>query len=207
MFNRSPLSKFALASHIAASVGWFGALAAFLALNLQAVSSHDAVLVRSSYLGMYRIAWYTILPLSLLALGGGVYQALAGGWGLRRYRWVQAKLVLTVIAIVVFLAKLPLIGRAASLCHNAVRTTSLRRLGLQLALHATGGLVVLGFIIGVSVFKPWGMTGRGRIGTAPGDDAAVSAPRRRRSGTIVAVCLAVLAAGLVMHLLMTLLHG
>src|SRR5260221_12529239 len=46
------LRKFALTLHVTSSVGWFGAVAGFLALAVAGVTSQDAVTVRTAYLAM-----------------------------------------------------------------------------------------------------------------------------------------------------------
>lgn len=47
-----PLRKFALTAHVISSVGWLGAVAAFLALAVAGLAGRDARLVRASYLAM-----------------------------------------------------------------------------------------------------------------------------------------------------------
>lgn len=46
------LRKLMLTVHLVSSVGWIGAVAAYLALDLTAVASRDIQLVRAAYLGM-----------------------------------------------------------------------------------------------------------------------------------------------------------
>ena len=50
------LRKLALVVHITASVGWAGAVAAFLALALVGLTSHDAIVVSSMYVAMDVVA-------------------------------------------------------------------------------------------------------------------------------------------------------
>lgn len=71
------LSKFVLTMHITTSVGWLGAVAAFLVLSIAGVTSHDAEVVRGAYLSMNLIGLYMIVPLSFAALLTGVVQSLA----------------------------------------------------------------------------------------------------------------------------------
>jgi len=54
--------KFILTTHIAFSVGCLGAVGGFLALNIAALTSQNAQIVRSAYLAMDLIGWYVILP-------------------------------------------------------------------------------------------------------------------------------------------------
>lgn len=151
--------KSVLIAHITLSVGWLGALAAFLALNLAGLTSQDADVLRSVYLAMNLIGRFVIVPLSLAALATGLVQALGTEWGLFRHYWVLVKLGLTFLATAVLLAKMPLMDHAARLAtETAWPHAGLRAAGLQLMVHAVGGLLVLLVITALSVFKPWGRT-------------------------------------------------
>jgi len=164
------LRKFALTVHVTTSVGWLGAVAAFLALAVIGLTSHDAQLVRAAYLAMAVITWCVLVPVSLAALLTGVVQSLGTPWGLFRHHWVVMKLVLTVVAIAVLLLKTRPIRYAASI---AARTTlasaDLRGVRSELVVHAAGGLLVLLVIAALSVYKPRGLTrfGREREGQRP----------------------------------------
>lgn len=46
------LRKFVLTTHVTTSVGWLGAVAAYLALDLTAVNSQDVQTVRGAYFAM-----------------------------------------------------------------------------------------------------------------------------------------------------------
>src|SRR5215213_1405382 len=97
------LRKFALTAHVTASVGWLGAVAAFLALAVAGLTSQDAQLVRGAYLAMPVMTWYAIVPLCLAALLSGLVSSLGTEWGLFRYYWIVIKLAITVLSTVVFL--------------------------------------------------------------------------------------------------------
>jgi hypothetical protein len=56
--------KIALTTHVTSSVGWLGAVAAFLALAIAGVASNDSQLVRAAYLAMHLTTWFVIVPLS-----------------------------------------------------------------------------------------------------------------------------------------------
>ncbi|MGH9252111.1 MAG: hypothetical protein ACRD0W_21725 [Acidimicrobiales bacterium] len=80
---RSSVRKLALTAHVTFSVGWTGAVAAYLALAVAALASRDAQLVRGTYLAMeVAAAWFVIVPLSLGSLLTGLVQALGTTWGL-----------------------------------------------------------------------------------------------------------------------------
>ena len=92
--------------HVVASVGWFGALLAFLAHAAAGTVSSAPQLVAAMELAMGVAAWYVILPLSVATVVSGLVQALGTAWGLLRHYWVVFKLVLTAVATVVLLLKL-----------------------------------------------------------------------------------------------------
>jgi hypothetical protein len=153
------LRKFALTAHVTCSVGLLGSIAAFLALAVAGLTNQDAQLVRAAYLAMELIARFVIVPLTYASLLTGLIQSLGTPWGLLRHYWVVVKLLLTVFAAGVLLAKMELIGYAARL---AAETTSspadLRAAGIQLVAHAAGGLLVLLAAAVLSVYKPPGVT-------------------------------------------------
>jgi hypothetical protein len=157
------IRKLLLTAHITLSVGWFGAVAAFLVLAIAGLTSRDAEMVRTAYAAMELTARFVIVPLAFASLLSGIVQSLGTPWGLFRHYWVLVKLLLTTFATIVLLAKMPLIGYAA---RRAAETTSssvdLHTVGIQLAVHATGGMLVLLVITALSVYKPWGLTRYGQ---------------------------------------------
>jgi len=73
------------------------------------------------------------------------------------------KLLLTTFATIVLLAKMPLIGYAARRAAETISSSvDLHTVGIQLAVHATGGMLVLHVITALSVYKPWGLTRYGQ---------------------------------------------
>ena len=56
------LRKFALAAHVTFSVGWIGAVAAFVILSVAGLASPSAQVVRAAYLAMEPITWFVIIP-------------------------------------------------------------------------------------------------------------------------------------------------
>jgi hypothetical protein len=95
------LRKLGLIAHISSSVGWLGAVAAFLVLGIAGLTSQDAEMVRGAYLSMNLIGRFVIVPLSLASVATGLVQALGTEWGLFRHTWIFVKLLLTVIATIV----------------------------------------------------------------------------------------------------------
>ena len=106
---------------------------------------------------------FVIVPLAFASLLTGLIQSLGTTWGLFRHYWVLVKLLLTVFATLVLLVKMELIGSAARLAAEEVLSRAdLRAAGIQLVVHAGGGLLVLLVPMVLSVYKPRGMTQYGR---------------------------------------------
>lgn len=159
----SSVRKFALTTHVTSSVGWLGAVAAFLALALGGLTSHDALTVRASYLAMEFVTWFVIVPLSVASLITGLVQSLGTAWGLFRHYWVVAKLGLTVVATVILLVHTQPIGAVAQVAlQGPLAAGDLRPLRMQLVADAVAALFALLAATTLSVYKPWGMTAYGR---------------------------------------------
>ncbi len=158
------LRKFALTAHVTSSVGWLGAVVAFLPLAITVLTSQDAPTVRACYLAMELTAWFVIVPLSLASLLTGLVQSLGTKWGLFRHYWVLAKLLLTILATIVLLGYTQQLGYFVGVA--AETTLSSADLGelrdpAHVA-HTGGGLLVLLVATVLSVYKPRGMTRYGQ---------------------------------------------
>lgn len=150
------LRKLALTAHVTSSVGWLGAVVAYLALAVAAVRSQDALTVRAAWIAMDVMGWFAIVPLSLVSLLTGIVQSLGTPWGLFRHYWVLFKLLLTVLATSVLLLHMPTVSFLAD---GAAAPNRAPHDGLTgELLHAGGGLVVLLVVTVLSVYKPRGMT-------------------------------------------------
>jgi hypothetical protein len=153
------LSQLALTLHVTSSVGLLGAIAAFLALALTGVTNQDEQAVRAAYLAMPSIARFVVVPLAFASLLTGLIQSLGTPWGLFRHYWVLLKLLVTVFANTILLLKIELIDYAAGLAaETALLHADLRQAGIQLVVHASGGLLVLLVPMVLSIYKPLGMT-------------------------------------------------
>jgi hypothetical protein len=157
-----PLRKLTLATHLTLSVGWIGAVAAYLALDVATATSQDPQRLRAAYLGMDLIVRDVIVPLALGSLLTGLVLAIGTRWGLFRHYWVLLSLLLTIVATVVLLDSTQAISDFAA---TAVAPTTsgdqLRALPSTL-LRSVGGIVVLLVILVLNVYKPQGMTRYGR---------------------------------------------
>jgi hypothetical protein len=153
------LRKFALAVHLTFSVGWIGAVVAYLALGVSAASSQDAETVRAAWIAMELTGWSVIVPLALAALLTGLVMSLGTSWGLFRHYWVLITLLLTILSTVVLLLHMPTVSSLADVARGA-DGAHLGGLGGDL-LHPAVGLLVLLVITGLNVYKPKGMTSYG----------------------------------------------
>src|SRR4028118_1503540 len=95
--------KLALTTHVVSSVGWLGAVAAFLALAVAGLTVDDTATVASMYLAMEVMGVAVLVPLSLASFASGLVQSLGTSWGLFRHYWVIVKLTMTVLATVILL--------------------------------------------------------------------------------------------------------
>lgn len=153
--------KGALILHAASSVGLSGSVASFLVLAIVALRSVPAA-ARPMYLAMEYVTLFAILPLAGASLLTGIIQSLGTRWGLVRHWWVLIKLGVTTFAVGVLSIKVALIREAASIVAVRPMTAGERsEIGLQLAVHAAGGLAVLLIPLILSVYKPRGATGWG----------------------------------------------
>ena len=151
--------KLALATHLTCSVGWIGAVVAYVVLGSAAAGSSDADTVRAAWIGMELIGWYTVVPLALTSWVTGLVMALGSPWGLFRYYWVLFAFVLTTLAMIVLLLHMPTVSSLADVAREATGAR-VYRLGGDL-FHSLLGLVVLLVIQVLNVYKPPGMTAYG----------------------------------------------
>jgi hypothetical protein len=150
------LRKFALSAHLSFSIGWIGAVLAYLALGIGAVTSEDAQTVRAAWTAMELTGWYVIVPLALASLLTGLVMALGTKWGLFRHYWVLISFALTVFATVVLLLHMPTVSSMTDVAQEA-EGARLEALGGDLG-HPGIGLVVLLVIQVLNLYKPPGMT-------------------------------------------------
>ncbi|MGH9015201.1 MAG: hypothetical protein ACRDZ1_14895 [Acidimicrobiia bacterium] len=169
---------------MSSSVGWLGADAGFLALAIVGLTSEDAQTVRGAYLAMGSIAWFVILPLSLVALLTGLVQSLGTKWGLFRHYWVLIKFVLTVVAVGVLLLHMGSISFLSdAAAEGAFSSTDHRGPRIQIMVAAGAGLLVLLVNTTLGVAKPRGWTRYGRRKQHEPRTALMSADTSRGSAS------------------------
>jgi hypothetical protein len=159
----SRLRKFTLTAHVTFSVGWLGAVIAYLALAIAGLTSQEAQLVRAAYLSMELIGWFVIVPCSLAALLTGLVQSLGTEWGLFRHYWILVKFLLSIGGTLVLLLHMRAVSRMSGIAaETTLSSADFGMLRTQLVVHAGGGLLVLLAATALSVYKPWGRTRYGQ---------------------------------------------
>jgi hypothetical protein len=160
---RPGVRKLAVTLHVAASLGWFGAVAVFLALALTGLTHRDGEMVGAAYLAMEIATRAVILPLAFGSLATGAIVALGTRWGLFQHYWIVAKLMIAVVATVVLLLHTRPIERMASAVAGSIlHAPELRPLQVQLVVNAGAALVALLTATALAVYKPRGLTPYGR---------------------------------------------
>jgi hypothetical protein len=151
--------KLALIMHVTCSVGWIGAVTAFLALAIVGLTSQDALVVQAAYVAMDLITSLVIVPLSLASLVTGLIQSLGTPWGLFRNYWVVAKLVITIPSTIILLTHTQGI-RYMAIAASAMPLSSsdFPRLRMQLVVTAGAAIAALLVTTALSVYKPRGLT-------------------------------------------------
>lgn len=146
-----------LTAHIIASVGLLGDVAAVLAVNIRAATTPDPAFASSSYELLEMFSLLFGIPLSFVALFTGLTLGLGSKWGVLRYAWVTAKLLLLLSVILVGAF---VIGPATAEMQNGRGDAE-----TVLIVAAAWDVLALSVATGLSVFKPGRR--RARAGTAP----------------------------------------
>lgn len=153
-----PIRKLALAVHLSCSVGWLGAVVAYLVLDLTVASSQDPPLVRASWVAMGLTVSWAIVPLAIVSLVTGLIMSVGTKWGLFRHWWVLISLALTIISTVVLLSESGVVTRIAAMASDPTMPDAEVLAFPPTLLHSVGGLVVLLVVQVINVYKPQGVT-------------------------------------------------
>ena len=161
------LRKLTITAHVTFSVGWLGAVAAFLVLSIAGLTSHDAEVVRGAYLSMDLISRFIIIPMCFAALATGLLQALGTPWGFFRYYWILLKFGLALFATIALLIhQFAVMAVAAKRVSGAAAETlfSSDLVSLKTELVRAPSLAILLLLVAATlgVYKPWGLTRYGR---------------------------------------------
>ena len=151
--------KLALTAHVACSVGWSGAIVAFLGLGIAGLATDDAGTASGVYVAMEVTGRYVLVPFAVGSLLTGVVQSLVTRWGLVRHYWVVAKLAITVFAAAVLLMYLETLDALAVASRAASPGAGLGTAeSLSPVLHAGAALALLLVATVLAVYKPRGLT-------------------------------------------------
>src|SRR5262245_31566627 len=173
------LRKLTLATHVTSSVGWVGAVVAFLALAGIALTSANEATVRGAYLVMAPAAWVVLVPLAHASLLSGIALSLGTPWGLFRHYWVVFKLGITVFATVILLIYMGTFRQMAGVAADPAVELALVRNPSPMV-HAILALVLLVAATVLGIYKPFGPTPYGRGKQDHGRQAFSSSPPHRQ---------------------------
>jgi hypothetical protein len=156
---RPALRKFVRTVHVTVTVGWLGAVAAFLALAIVGLETKDRQVVLAVYVSMDIITRYIIVPLSLIPLLlTGPLLSLGTPWGLFRHYWIIVKLVINILSTLILLLHMRPIQHMARIAADGMLSSADRGAQIQLVVAAGAGLLALLAATGLAVYKPKGMT-------------------------------------------------
>jgi hypothetical protein len=190
------IRKAAFLTHVTCSLGWLGAVVAYLSLAWSGLRGTDVELARSAYLSMERIGWSVIVPLSVATLISGLIQSLGTEWGLFRHYWITAKFLMASVGSLILLVHMRTVGQMAGFARTAsLSTGDFGDIRISLVVHAVGGLLLLLTATTLSIYKPWGMTPYGRRKVVN----IVSTPVSRRGIYIVLGIIGVVLLLLLLH--------
>lgn len=162
-----PLRKVALSAHVASSVGWLGAVVAFLGLAIVGLTSQSTQTARGVYLVMLPAAWFVLFPFAFASLVNGLVSSLGTTWGLFRHDWVLFELLMTAFSTVVLLIYMETFRNMAAVAADPSTDLAAVR-NASPVLHATLALLVLLAAAILGIYKPQGMTAYGRRKQLPG---------------------------------------
>ena len=205
------LRRLTLTTHLTTSVGWAGAVLAFLALAVLGLTSDDVVVVRGAYLLMAPAAWLVLVPLAHASLISGIVLSLGTTWGLFKHYWVVLKLVLTAFATVILLVYMGTFKEMAGIAADPVVDIGAVQ-NASPVIHSVFAFMLLMVATVLGVYKPFGMTVYGhrayrqRQGTRSDiavfpDATAASRSAFPLSYVVAAIILALLFALAALHML------
>jgi hypothetical protein len=153
---RPTLRRLVLAVHLTCSVGWVGAVFAYMALAFAVPLTDDPVTVRAAWVGMDLIGWYAMVPLATSSLVTGMLLALGSRWGVLRHYWVLTSFIGTTLLTTVLVLHMPDVTVQADMARTSSRE-HLKTMGSDIP-HALIGLLLLLGILVLNIFKPRGLT-------------------------------------------------
>ncbi len=180
-FKLSPRARKAtLVGHVLSSGAWIGIDVVFAVLVVGAAASDDQQLQGVAYRAIAQFLVAPMLVMAVISLLTGVLLGLGTKYGLLKYWWVAAKLVINVVLIVLVLAALrPSLDEVRQHGEALLAGTPSDTSTGDLVFPPLVSLAALSVATTVSVFKPWGRLLRDR-GRSPGSVVPRSAASGRR---------------------------
>lgn len=137
--------------HVISSVAILGQVWVNAVLALIAIRTPGSA--RAAYSFMQDLVFASAAPLSVLSLVSGVVLGLGTKWGVLRFRWVTAKLVLLVVTVLTGITiQGPLLERLIAAPSPTAQAANLAATAMQ--------FVLLSVATWLSVFKPGGRVRR-----------------------------------------------
>lgn len=154
------LRKIVLVTHVLAAGTWVGidVIVAVLVLVGWFSASPDTAGLAYRALGSFLLA--PMLTAGLVSLGTGLLLGLGTRWGLVRYRWVLAKLLVTVaLCVLIVVALRP--GMPEVVAHGEAVAAGTGTADMSnLFFPPAVSLTALSFATALAVVKPWGKVRR-----------------------------------------------
>lgn len=154
--------KLVRTAHVIFTIGWIGAVSAFLVLAITGLNSQDAKIASAVYIGMDLITRFVIVPLSILPLLlTGPILSLGTPWGLFRHYWIIIKLIINILSTLVLLIHLQPISYLARAAASGTLSHAHHGLQAQMVFASGAGLLALLVATALAMFKPRGITSYG----------------------------------------------
>ena len=159
-----PVRRVVRLAHLITALGWIGVDVVFGLLAITGFTSEDLGTVVACYRALDIFVVPLLLLFGLTTLGTGLVLSISSGWGVIRYWWVAAKLLINVIlsGLVFFLLapRLALAGVEATRIDSSLWD---RLEGIPADLlfppFVSGAALLAASLLGT--FKPWGRTAYG----------------------------------------------
>ncbi len=160
-----PARRLVRLAHLIAALGWIGVDVVFGVLAVTGFFSETPGTVAASYLALSIFVVPLLLMFGLTTLGTGLALSIGSGWGVIRYWWVTAKLLINVVLSgLVLLLLQPRLAAAGAEATRIDASLSDRLEGIPVDLLfppiVSGAALLAASLLGT--FKPWGRTPYGR---------------------------------------------
>ena len=174
-----PVRRLVRLAHLIAALGWIGVDVVFGVLAVTGFASEAPGTVAASYLALAIFAVPLLLLFGLTTLGTGLALSISSGWGVIRYWWLAAKLLINVVLSGLVLVLLePRLATAGAEAARIDASLSDRLDGIPVDLLfpplVSGAALLAASLLGT--VKPWGRTPYGRRRSAISGRRSTSRP-------------------------------